>query len=91
MGLKWFSALPQPQSQQAREICHSDWQISVEPLGSFLVGGIGYGADFEGADAVEQSRTRCATAFPGNARGTGDEDVVTSERALAIRDQTGSR
>ena len=26
---------------------------------------------FERADAVEQSRTRCATAFPCNARGTG--------------------
>src|SRR4029077_20088656 len=47
IGLVSFSALFPPQSQQARKICHSDWEVSVEPLGGFRVGGVGYGADFE--------------------------------------------
>src|SRR5262249_3563598 len=44
--------------------------VSVEPLGCFLVGGVGYGADFERTDAIERSSARRHATFPCNARGT---------------------
>src|SRR5215469_3770274 len=37
-----FWAFSQPQSQKSRQICHGDWQVLVEPLWCFLIGGIGH-------------------------------------------------
>jgi hypothetical protein len=59
----------QPRSQQVCEICHGDRQVLIELLWRVLVGSVGYGADFERAEAVEESRTCRAAAFPRNARG----------------------
>ena len=90
-GQRRVSAHLQPQSQQAREISHGDWQVSVEPLGCFLVGGVRYGANFERADAVEEGGTRRPAAFPGNAHGTRlVADRLASEHLSVYRGTDGS-